>query len=71
MNNIKRKILIKLLNFMKKKKNIISKRNIVLFKYGKMLYRKKDYDKAIELCKYVSEKTTDFERRLTAFGIIE
>lgn len=41
MNNIKRKILIKLLNFMKKKKNIISKRNIVLFKYGKMLYRKK------------------------------
>jgi hypothetical protein len=32
---------------------------------------KKDYDKAIELCKYVAEKTTDFERRLTAFGIIE
>jgi hypothetical protein len=32
---------------------------------------KKDYDKAIELCKYVSEKTTDFERRLTEFGIIE
>ncbi len=29
-------------------------------------YMEKNYDKAIELCKYVTEKTTDFERRSTA-----
>ena len=35
-----------------------------------MLLRKKDYDKAIEVSKHVSENTCDFSRRASAFGII-
>ena len=31
---------------------------------------KKEYDKAIELCKEVAENTSDFAKRATAFGII-
>ena len=31
---------------------------------------KKDYDKAIELCKYVCENTSDFQKKSTAYGII-
>ena len=35
-----------------------------------MLFKKKDYDKTLELCKHVCENCRDFTRRSTAFGII-
>ena len=37
---------------------------------AKCYLEKKDYDKAIELCKHVCENSRDFSRRATAFGII-
>ena len=37
---------------------------------AKCYLEKKDYDKAIELCKHVCENSFDFSRRATAFGII-
>ena len=37
---------------------------------AKCYLEKKDYDKAIELCKHVCENTKDFTRRATAYGII-
>ena len=36
---------------------------------AKCYLEKKDYDKAIELCKHVCENSRDFTRRATAFGI--
>ena len=36
---------------------------------AKCYLEKKDYDKAIELCKHVCENSHDFTRRATAFGI--
>ena len=36
---------------------------------AKCYLEKKDYDKAIELCKHVCENSYDFTRRATAFGI--
>ena len=37
---------------------------------AKCYLEKKDYDKAIELCKHVCDNSHDFTRRATAFGII-
>ena len=37
---------------------------------AKCYLEKKDYDKAIELCKHVCENCFDFTRRATAFGIM-
>ena len=37
---------------------------------AKCYMEKKDYDKAIELCKHVVDNSFDFTRRATAFGII-
>ena len=49
---------------------IYPKEMIYYLNSAKCYLEKKDYDKAIELCKHVCENSYDFSRRATAFGII-
>ena len=50
---------------------IYPKEMVYYLNSAKCYLEKKEYDKAIELCKYVCENTHDFSRRATSFGIIE
>ena len=58
------------IKFYEEAKELYPKEMVYYLNMARCYMEKKDYDKAIELCKYVTEKTTDFERRSTAFGII-
>ena len=51
-------------------KEIYPKELIYYLNLSRCYMEKKDYDKAIELCKYVCENTQDFHKRSTAYGII-
>ena len=50
--------------------DIYPKEMVYYLNQAKCYMEKKDYDKAIELCKHVCENSFDFTRRATAFGII-
>ena len=50
--------------------NLYPKEMVYYLNSAKCHLEKKDYDKAIELCKHVCENSRDFTRRATAFGII-
>ena len=50
--------------------DIYPKEMVYYLNSAKCYLEKKDYDKAIELCKHVCENSRDFTRRATAFGII-
>ena len=50
--------------------NLYPKEMVYYLNSAKCYLEKKDYDKAIELCKHVCENSHDFTRRATAFGII-
>ena len=50
--------------------DIYPKEMVYYLNSAKCYLEKKDYDKAIELCKHVCENSHDFTRRATAFGII-
>ena len=50
--------------------DIYPKEMIYYLNSAKCYLEKKDYDKAIELCKHVCDNSFDFSRRATAFGII-
>ena len=50
--------------------DIYPKEMVYYLNSAKCYLEKKDYDKAIELCKHVCENSRDFARRATAFGII-
>jgi stress-induced-phosphoprotein 1 len=49
--------------------DIYPKEMVYYLNSAKCYLEKKDYDKAIELCKHVCENSRDFTRRATAFGI--
>ena len=50
--------------------DIYPKEMVYYLNQAKCYMEKKDYDKAIELCKHVCDNSFDFTRRATAFGII-
>ena len=50
--------------------DLYPKEMIYFLNSAKCYLEKKDYDKAIELCKHVCDNSFDFSRRATAFGII-
>ena len=50
--------------------DLYPKEMVYYLNQAKCYLEKKEYDKAIELCKHVNENSYDFNRRATAFGII-
>ena len=68
MNNIKKNF-DKAIKFYEEAKELYPKEMVYYLNMARCYKENKYYDKAIELCKYVTKKT-DFERRSTAFGII-
>ena len=51
-------------------KEIYPKEMAYYLNLSRCYMEKKDYDKSIELCTYVTENTSDFAKRATAFGLM-
>ena len=51
-------------------KEIYPKEMTYYLNLSRCYMEKKDYDKSIELCTYVTENTSDFAKRATAFGLM-